>query len=380
MCGVFENWYNSYMHIFSRYAHPFEKTVNSFFGKIRSTSDPKKVHKQLESLLQQNTIVVNLWMEKRFKNYTNLTKSKRKQLYANAQIIGQVFDQFVQMHTPNAQYPTEQQAYMAAIMAFLKPGTRYNYIPTASFARLLNDPRTTVLEGDCNQIVTLYTFLYARKYPITDLQAKLLPEHVCLHLQGVDVEATNATFQHYTEHDGIVPITELIAINLLDVSDFREMTAKITEASMVEGAKLAYVISSNRALVQKNLRVSYHNLALYAAQRSAFSTALFYANRCQDPKLLNYVHHTAAEHFLKKKSFSKARFYAEKLSDTQTRQDFIRATYTGEYNSLASTVQNDRTLLQMKKHKATYRKMLTLAKKSGLSEQITQLQTLLKQL
>lgn len=368
------------MNFFSRYAHPFEKTVNDFFGNIRSTSDPNKVHKQLESLMQHNIIVVNLWMEKRFKNYTNLTKKKRSQLYNNAEIIGQVFDEFLQTYTAPINQNTEQLVYMSAIMAFLKPGTRYNYIPSASFARLLQNPRTTILEGDCNQIVTLYTFLYSRKYPITDLRAKLLPEHVCLHLQDIDIEATNATFQQYTEHEGIVPITELIAINLLDVSDFREMTAKITEASMVDGAKLAYVISSNRTLVQRNLRVAYHNLAVYAADRSKFSTALFYANRCQDAKLLDYVNHTAAASFIKKKLYSKARFYAEKLTNPQTRKDLVRSTYVGEYGGLANTVQNDRTLEQIKKHRSTYKKMLILAKKSGLTEQEAQLQKVLKQL
>ncbi len=368
------------MNIFSRYAHPFEKTVNGFFGKIRSTSNPDKIHKNLESLMQQNTIVVNLWMEKRFKNYTNLTKKKRRQLYANAEIIGQVFDEFLQTYTSPTNQNTEQLAYMSAIMAFLTPGKRYNYIPSASFARLLQNPRITILEGDCNQIVTLYTFLYSRKYPITDLQAKLLPEHVCLHLQGVDIEATNATFQQYTEHEGIVPITELIAINLLDVSDFREMTAKITEASMVDGAKLAYVISSNRKLVERNLRIAYHNLAVYSADRGKFSTALFYANRSQDSKLLDYVNHTAAASLVKKKLYSKARFYAEKLTNPQTRQDLIRSTYIGEYGVLADSVQSDRTLEQMKKHRTTYKKMLNLAKKAGLTEQTTQLQKVLRQL
>lgn len=382
------------MNLFSSYAHPFEKTVNRFFRGIRSSSDPKKIHLSLEQLMQQNTIVVNLWMEKRFKNYTHLTKRKRRELYANAEIIGQTFDQFAGEYlTPGERRDAinhvstkvppayqDQLMYMSAIMAFLKPGQRYQYIPTASFGRLLQNPQHTVLEGDCNQIVTLYTYLYARKYPIADLSAKLLPEHVCLHLQGIDIEATNATFQHYAEHQGIVPITELIAINLLDVSDFREMTAKLSQRSMVEGAKLAYVISSNRELVRRNLVVAYHNLSIYATEQKQFPTALFYARQTNDSKLLEYVQHAAALYFIKQRNFTKGRFFAEKLSDATVRKTIIRSTYVEEYNVLTKTVQNDRTLQSMKKHAGTYRKMLNLAKKADLTEQTAQLQKLLQQL
>ena len=80
--------------IFSIYAHPFEKKVNKFFKRITSYSRAKTVHKNLGFLMQKNLIVTNLWMERKYKNYTKLNKKNRAQLYANAQILGKQFDEY----------------------------------------------------------------------------------------------------------------------------------------------------------------------------------------------------------------------------------------------------------------------------------------------
>ncbi len=298
---------------------------------------------------------------------------------------------------------------MSAIMEFLKPGGRYQYIKTASFARLLRDPQSTVLEGDCNQIVTLYAYLYSRQHPITDLQIKILPEHVCLHLQGVDIEATNGTFQRYAEHTVIAPITELLAVNLLDISDFREMTAEISEKSILESAKLAYVLSSNRALVERNLVIAYHNLAIAMVNQKNFQSALFYAKRANNKQVLEYVHNTAAQSYVQQKNFSKAQYHANQLGNKSMQQyvdisegmnhlvnkrydkarfkfqkygdsSRIKIAYQQEYNDLVKTTQSYKTLEQMKKHKSTYRKILQLSNKAGLGEQERQIRNMLNQI
>lgn len=416
--------YTGSMLLFSRYANSFEKTVNKFFQGLRSSSNPIKTHQTLERLMQQDLIVVNLWMEKRFKNYTNLTTRERQLLYKNVQCIEEEFEKFIKTYqfsladvqsvfasyqVPFPQPVIEQIVYCQAIMDFLKPGGRYNYIKTASFARLLQDPTIHLLEGDCNQIVTLYAYLYSRKFSLSDLNVKILPEHVCLHISGIDIEATNATFQNYKEYPAVMPITELIAINLLDVSDVREMTEQITEKTMLQGAKLAYLLSSNRELVARNLQVAYHNLALYAAKSNNFPTASFYADKTQDQNLLQYINHNGALYYAKQNNYAKARVYAKSVQDPAVRKyiseleanshmkkgnyskaryiyqqlnnpDMIKATYQSEYNALAKNVQDDKTISQMKQHKTIYNKMLMLAKKASLTQQTTQLQDLIKQL
>ncbi|MDP3970400.1 MAG: hypothetical protein Q8P90_01735 [bacterium] len=408
----------------SKYAHPFEKQVDTFFKHISSTSDPQKVHKSIERLLQKNVVVVNLWMEKRFKNYRYLSNAKRKKLYANTETIVEAFIKFQEAHKSNpdnlhqifithqVSYPeqySEHLAYIDAIMNFLKPGGNYHYIKSATFGKLLQNPAQGKLTGDCNQIVTLYVYLYSLKYPITDLQIKILPEHVCLHFKGIDIEATTATFTKYTEFDYTAPISELLSVNLLDVSDFRETTATISEHSIVKSAELAYTVSSMRELVTRNLRISYHNLALVTTERKNFKTAMFYAKKNGDQKLLEYVNYRATMHYVENKMYDKARYYAKQSGDAKLNSfvitneanrylkkgsykkargiyqkvgdaRMVQVTYQQEYNSLVKTVQALKTVEQMKKRKTTYRTLLQLAQKGGLSEQMNQIRNVLKQL
>lgn len=379
-------------YMISRYAHPFEKRVDRFFSTVRSSGSSGKIHERISRLMQENLIVLNLWMERRFKRYTSLTRSRRKVLYTYAERIAEEFDLFAQTHnTP----PEHIQAifqqwglqlspehiprvqHMAAIMAFLKPGERYTYIKSASFDKLLCDITQSQMRGDCNQIVTLYTFLYGRKFPMDELQLKLLPDHVCLHLFGVDVEATNATFQQYTEYEYIAPVSELLSVNLLDVTDMRENTGNISPKNVAQAAKLAYHLSSNRDIVERNLRSAYHNLALLFAKQKNFKSAVYYAKTSKNTQLLKNTNHNAAVHFIEKKNYTKALYFAEQTGN----QKLINSVYQQEYSAIQKKIpKNLRTVEQHKKYVTTYKRLLTLAKKAGMREQEQQLRTLLSQL
>ncbi|EKD63326.1 MAG: hypothetical protein ACD_51C00292G0001, partial [uncultured bacterium] len=211
------------LNLFSPYANPFEKKVGKFFKSIKANSNPIDVQMRLRDLMQENLVCVNLFMEKKYKNYKYLKKSVRKQMYANVQILNKEFDQYAatQSVIPSIEMPKgmeEKIKHLYTIMSYLRPGQHYEYEKAANFGKLLKDPTKEKLIGDCNQIVTLYSHLYARKYPISDLKIKILPGHVCLHFEGLDIEATNGTFKKYEEFDYLLPITEIISTNIMDVT------------------------------------------------------------------------------------------------------------------------------------------------------------------
>lgn len=375
--------------LFSPYVSAFERKVDRFFTNIKSTDSPSDVRSGLLSLMQENLVVVNLWMEKKYKGYVGLGKGVRRAMYFNVGLLVKKFSEYananpvskkalsdavleVSQDFPSANY--EKLAHIYSIMQFLRPGRYYNYIKTASFGKLLRDPGKEVLEGDCNQIVTLYIFLYSLKFPIDDLRIKLLPEHVCLHFNGIDIEATNASFQKYKEHRDVLPVTEIVPTNLLDLADFRESVREISPRDFVKSAQLAYATSSLRPLVAKNLTVAYHNLAVSALNSNDFSTAKFYAGEAGDAELLRSIQHNEGIYFYKKGSFEKALRVFEYLGDV----DMKKACYGGMFNKLQATVANVKTNIQAKAKKSTYVKMRDLARKMGDSRLEGDLREILK--
>ncbi len=395
--------------LFSPYVNATERRVDKFFRHVKSTDSISDVRGALLKLMQNDLIVTNVWLERKFKGYEYLTKPVRKQMYSDVEKIKQKFLQFCEEHKfseeqvravvkerglsfPNG--ATEEMIYLFQIMAFLRPGLYYRYIKTASFGKLLRDPDREKLEGDCNQIVTLYIFMYSLKYSIEDLRIKLLPEHVCLHFRELDIEATTAEFRRYKENLEVLPVTEIISTNLLDLADFREEVQSITPRDMVKSAQLAYAISSLKSLVAKNLDVAYHNLAASALKINNFETAIFYISKTDDREALLTTYKNAALYYMKSNNFNKASFYAQKSGDrafeksirhneavyyykqgnyeraldifsSVGNEEMKKACYAQQYKLLQTQVAADRTMDDVKRHKSTYQKMLDLARKMG---------------
>ncbi|MFH1284202.1 MAG: hypothetical protein ABIH78_01285 [Candidatus Peregrinibacteria bacterium] len=391
--------------LFSSYVHPFERRVNKFFRNIKSTDNIATIRKGLLKLMQENLIVVNIWMEKKYKGYKYLSKSVRAKMYKSAAAIVAKFGEFAgtenidiqkiktELEARGLDFPhgdEEKIQHIYKIMQFLKPGLYYHYIKTASFGKLLRNPSEEKLEGDCNQIVTLYIYLFSLKFDIGDLEIKLLPEHVCLHFRGIDVEATNGTFQKYKDDTQILPVTEIISTNLLDLADFREELQAISPRVMVKSAQLAYAISSLKTLVVKNLNIAYKNLAVGALKGNDFETAIFYFSKAGDMESLKSVYRNACIYFMDRNNFSKAGYFAGKSGDnelgsTVKRNEGIfyyknnsidkalaiftslgdekmkKACYAKQYNKLAGAVSGVKTVTDAKKHRSTYQKMLELA-------------------
>jgi len=395
--------------LFSSYVHPFERKVDKFFRNIKSTSSSAEVRRGLLALMQENLIVTNVWMEKKYKGYSYLDKKARKKMYEDVKVIVKKFEEHCAVHNftdvqikqkldaKSLQFPngdSEAISYIVQIMSFLRPGLYYHYIKTASFGKLLRNPATAKLEGDCNQIVTLYAYLFSLKFSLDKLGIKLLPEHVCLHFRGIDVEATNGTFQKYKKADQILPITEIISTNLLDLLDFREDVQSISPRVIVKSSQLAYAISSLKSLVAKNLNIAYKNLAISAMKVHNFETAIFFFSKTDDKKVLQSVYYNATVYFLQKHNFTKAKYYALKSSDHSLEKTvkkneavyyfnngkidkalkmfqllgdnkMIKACYGRKYNELVKKIVSVKTLKDAKKYKSTYKKMLNFAQKMG---------------
>jgi hypothetical protein len=377
--------------IFSRYVHPFEKKADKFFKSVKSGSSRGKTHKRLEVLMQENLVILNLWMEKKYKNYVYLKKGVRRQMYTDVEILKEDFLKYAAGFKPNVttiqgkfknlgvSFPTndvDKVTFLAAIMSYLRPGGRYTYEESANFGKLLKNPLEQKLIGDCNQIVTLYSFLYSLKYPIRDLNIKLVPGHVCLHFRGIDIEATNGSFKKYTKHDGVLAITELLTTNLLDVVDADARTKQIEPRVMLKRAQLAHLISSKRDLVERNLQIAYRNLGIRLMNEKEFNSALFYVEKTRDPKLLATIYHNGAIHYLKRKNFKRAKYFAKRSG----KDNLMQACYMGEYRELSKKVRGIKSLDKARAQKSTYRKMLDLARKGGDAKAEASVQKILGQL
>lgn len=417
---------------FSRYADRLEKKVDKLLKKVAFLGVFEAQRKVLE-LMKENLVILNLWLEASFKGYKHLTRARRKTMYLNAENIARAFLAYasqtqldetqVMTHIkslglsfPGAEKEKERLLFIFKIMLFLSPhAERFKYLEGASFGKLLTNPlKKEKMIGDCNQIVTFYAFLYSWKYDLSDLQIKILPEHVCLHYKGIDIEATSGSPANYKEYTKILPIVELIATNLLDVSDFREKQVKIEPRVFLKAAHLANNLSSERELVSKNLKTAYFNVSVECLKSNDFDNAAFFLEKSgvhtqEDHKLLASIYHNAVVYNVKRHNYRKARYYDLKSSDSDlgkyideqegiylfekgsfdaARELFykagnmkmVKACYARQYNKIQSRVAGLRDPIAMKSHKSDYRKMLELARKMEDQALIENLKNILNQL
>ena len=193
------------------------------------------------------------------------------------------------------------------------------YRESSSFGRLLRDPTKEILEGDCNQIVTLYIALYAAKFNVTDLKLTLYPGHVALHFDGVDIETTNGTFAKYAkEGQATVPIHEIVSVNLLDTHDVNYQKSIVDPQVLLESARLAYATSSHRKLVKKNLEAMYNNVVRQFLQTNDYQRALNYAKQSKSHELIEISAHNGAVHAMRQKQFKTARKFASASQQQKT--------------------------------------------------------------
>lgn len=358
------NWLIKALNFFSPYEGPFEKKLGHFLKTLK-----KRDKSELKKLIQSDLIRLSIYFEYRFKAYKKLKKSYRKKLYQNAHLIRKDFKAFYAANSKSIEQKIKASKiderlkndpaflYLLVIMTYLKPGKRFKYRESSSLEKLLRDPAKEVLVGDCNQICTLYIYLFALQFPVENLQLKLLPGHVCLHYKGQDIETTTGELKSYQGQ--LIDIEEVVATNLLDISDPEESQYKIGPKNLLKAAEFAFKFSSHRSLVQKNLFTAYHNLALYYVKANNFKKANLYANKSGNTRLQKGVKKGEATYYLKQKNFKKA------LKTFQSIQDKAgeKAAYQGELNQLIKKTKSYKTLKQFRDHKTELKEMRRLAQK-----------------
>lgn len=349
------NFLKWFFGLFSSYVNSFERRVDKFFSHLKSTDSIATIKGDLLELMQENVAILTVWLEKEFKGYKDLNKSKRRKLYANLEkIVVRFREQYMRdpvdleklkndFEERGLQFSNgdeEKLKYLAEIADFLRPGKYYAYLESSAFFRLLADFDDEKMEGDCNQIVTFYIYLYSLKYPIGDLKIKLLPEHVCLSFREVDLEATSGEFKKYSDVPSTLPVTEIVATNILDLNDLSMDTVSVGEDILLKSAQLAYATSSLREVVTKNLQIAYHNVSIAA---------------------------------LNVKNYEKALFYADKMGDREFIHRIEIQQAVEEYNALAKKVAANKTVADARAHKSDYLRMLELSKTlndANLREQV----------
>lgn len=330
-------------YLFSQYTDPFERKIGKFFAKLNEDDQKSYISSTLLGLMQKDLVKINLLSEAKYKGYKYLKKSTRRRLYINSQLICDDFKQFNEKYQYNESkvtdeiratganiagvipYP-EKLAYISAIMNYLSPNAgTYSYRESSTFGELLKNPADKDLQGDCNQIVTLYIYLYSVKYDISDLQIKTYPGHVALHFHGVDVEATNGTFQNYNhEEQRVLPIQEIVSVNLLDVTDKYFSTHSIDPESQLQSARLALLVSSNQQMVQQNLTATYNNAVASMMGQNNYTAALKYARQSKNLMLIQLVGHNGAVKLLNEKQYKLAEKFAQFASD---KTDLLKTIY-----------------------------------------------------
>jgi len=411
---------------FSPYANKFEKTIDKFLSSLSPGSNRFTIEKKVLEFMQKNLVTFHLWSERRYKGYFYLHKKMRRELYENTEKIKADFSDFmtktkidinqvyaeIESHDiPKHRFASYQKEleYLAYIMAYLNPSAgRFVYRESSNFGALLHDPKHEKLVGDCNQIVTLYVYLYSQKFSIKDLEIKTPPEHVCLHFRGIDIEATNGHFAKYTETPKVHKITELMAVNLLDTTDSYAKTHEISPKALLESSKLAYLLSSNQDLVKHNLKAAYYKLTNQMMSENKHELAFTYAQQSKDEELIKYIGHNTAIYFLNHNDFPKAYRYGRYSKDEKleksiihsegvyylNKQQFekaisifrrinepelIKQSYAGLAIELQNKLVGIKTIEELKKKRSTLYKIRDYARQSGDPKLLQNAEDMLRQ-
>ena len=132
----------SFLLLITPYVNWFEHRVNKFMRRLRDTSNKQKIEEKLIDLMQENTMILALWLEKKYKNYLHLKKRKRRKMYRNLERIEELFNEYAAKNLPKTanlerelaklglsipKDKLKQVKYLKQIMLFLHPGKLHLY-------------------------------------------------------------------------------------------------------------------------------------------------------------------------------------------------------------------------------------------------------------
>ena len=324
-----------FFYFFTPYTDGRERAIGRFFSRLTEQGSQAETRIRLEQLIQQDIASINLWTEYRYKGYRYLRKATRRKLYANLHLIAADFDRLYTTRTPEAEtvmahihhiapqatVDPKKALLISALMDYFAPERgRYEYRASSSFGRLLRDPSRERLIGDCNQIVTLYIYLYTRYYEARDLQVRVLPGHVALHYGGIDIETTTGQFANYDSREGnrLLPLEEIVSINLLDMTDSYLATHEVAAEDVLQASRVAYILSHEQEIVASNLHAAYRQLINTHMERHNYKQALKFALASQDTAILDVVGHNGTLYEIEHHNFAAARRLARYAPDSET--------------------------------------------------------------
>ena len=344
MFGIFK--------IFSAFTDDQEKKCYNFLQGLTPRSDRRNTASRARRILQEDVVRMMMIVEWKYKGYRTLTKKYRQRCY---DILPSFLADFKAYKSEKN--PQTEADYLRVVSEYLHQHRPVEYRAGSSFDKLIKDPTKETLVGDCNQLTTLYVFLFSLEYEITSLELKFLPGHVCLHHKGMDYETTSGDITTYEKFSRIGPVEEIIAVNILDVSDHAETTHPLPAENKVQCAEVAFTLSGEPKIAQQNLDAAYHNMAVKKMNDKNFNAAATWAGKTKDKQFLDVVLHNEAVYNLNHKHYNRARKVFSLLHDVAG----VKAVDQTELNNLVAKLKGCKTTEDYKYKKTVIYKIKKLA-------------------
>jgi len=359
--------------------HKFFFNKTFFKTKTNTASDALR-------LMNLNYFKLCISIERYYHGYKQYNRSFRKELYENLKNLEIEFNEFSKTNSVDIiseitkfglrfnDDELKRLKYIKLISQFFRNRENFKYKESVNLSQSLI-PKDDVFYFDCNQICNLYIHLYSLEFDAADLRVKLPKDHVCLHFKGIDIEATNGEFLIYNEVQETYPITEMISVNMLDVSDLEFEQFKIKPRKFYKLINLAKFLSNN-PVIENNIQVSYQKMALFYLDKTNTKSAEFFIKKISNLELAKKMYYNLTVKLISLKEFGKAKYYIKKFHF----DNLMLQIYSFEYDKLYKKIKNIKTLKEASKHKPTYKKMLKIAFKMKDDKLIASLKDTLKNL
>ncbi len=392
----------------SVYENKIEKRVDKVLSKVKLGKSNSRYRERLVDLFFEFPFETAIWLEYKYKGYRFLKKSKRRKMYEVAELIEEDFLEWMEKHPYDAEKvemtvperlvneKEEQDVWKLMMIGEFSKG-RYKYRESSAFWKLFParyGEEGMKMIGDCNQIVTFYVGMFAIVGDVEDLEIRVLPNHVCLHIHGLDYEATNGTFKDYKDKGYLVDCENILAINLLDITDPSEKKWDVSEVNTAKMQAVAAMFEVEAEIVEKNLIVTYKNMGIFYMNSRKWDQARKHFRLAQAEDLERMAYHNEVVWLLglkkykkairvahkggleeieeqvrreyivdlaKKRNWKKGMAEARKLGD----KELIKYVYGKEFEYLYAKVDDVDTVKGARKYKSTYKRLLFLAKKLG---------------
>ena len=374
--------------LFSRYIGFEEKKLAKNILKIGFKSKKNSISYS-HSLIEKNHLALCLEVEFLFKGYSILNKNNRKLAFSNVEKINKDFLNFYDRNKTLEfnEHSSDEFNFLYIISKYLVPNQRFEYKEGASIYKTLMFSNQIKYQADCNQLVNLYIHLFSLKFDPSKLKIKLLKDHVCLHFEGYDFETTNAEIIKYEDYINISDVSEIISVNILDISDSDLKTSNVHVKDFYAGCLIAKNLSSNQKITDHNIKVIYQKMAKhyeevkdykkseyfvkqlkdksqllnfykrysqYLLSKNLYKKSIKIAKRTKDKQLLKYIYSTYVQFLINKNKLERALKFAKKSKQ----EDLIQFAASKLYNFYYKKIDRNKT---NSFNKSLYKKMLKLA-------------------